>query len=221
MGKAANGYLSGCLQLPFNKYTKEKPKNKSFEVAICPSPSLAWGVQNGVPDSEFNQLGLQVKSRNPPGNLRIVAEPSNLGGHQNPISSPQTWTSTTSLLLSGGRGTGPFCNLFVWGSLHSEHCLANGGFPVFWWKKPCFNWLQNVSFKQPCFFLFSGGLSPNRPGSVAGRRAPPWLRLAVVEDGVQNDGRACPGHLPEKKRASPKETGAFLYGDLELTPWWL
>ena len=37
------------------------------------------------------------------------------------------------------------------GSLHyaPEHCLVNGGFPLFWWKKPCFNWLQNVSFKEP------------------------------------------------------------------------
>ena len=29
-------------------------------------------------------------------------------------------------------------------------CLVNGGVPVFWWKKPCFKWLQNVSFKEPC-----------------------------------------------------------------------
>ena len=37
------------------------------------------------------------------------------------------------------------------GSLHStpEHCLVNGGFPLFWWKKPCcFKW-ANVSFKEP------------------------------------------------------------------------
>ena len=28
------------------------------------------------------------------------------------------------------------------GSLHytHEHCLANGGFLLSWWKKPCFNW---------------------------------------------------------------------------------
>ena len=27
-------------------------------------------------------------------------------------------------------------------SLHytPEHCLVNGGFPLFWWKKPCFKW---------------------------------------------------------------------------------
>ena len=31
------------------------------------------------------------------------------------------------------------------GSLHytPEHCLVHGGFPLFWWKKPCFKWLQN------------------------------------------------------------------------------
>ena len=26
------------------------------------------------------------------------------------------------------------------------HCLVNGGVPLFWWKEPCFNWLQHVSF---------------------------------------------------------------------------
>ena len=31
-----------------------------------------------------------------------------------------------------------------------EHCLVHGGFPLFWWKKTCFKWLQNVSFKEPC-----------------------------------------------------------------------
>ena len=31
-----------------------------------------------------------------------------------------------------------------------EHCLVNGGVPLFWWKKPCSKWLQNVSFKEPC-----------------------------------------------------------------------
>ena len=31
-----------------------------------------------------------------------------------------------------------------------EHCLVNGGFPLFWRKKPCCNWLKNVDFKEPC-----------------------------------------------------------------------
>ena len=31
-----------------------------------------------------------------------------------------------------------------------EHCLVNGGFPAFWWRKPCFKRLQHVSFKEPC-----------------------------------------------------------------------
>ena len=37
------------------------------------------------------------------------------------------------------------------GSLHytPEHCLVNGGFPLFWWKKSCSHG-QNVSFKEPC-----------------------------------------------------------------------
>ena len=39
-----------------------------------------------------------------------------------------------------------------WGSLHytPEHCLVNGGFPLFWWQKPCFK-CANVFFKEPCF----------------------------------------------------------------------
>ena len=33
------------------------------------------------------------------------------------------------------------------GSLHStpEHCLVNGGFPLFGWKKPCFNWAKCIA----------------------------------------------------------------------------
>ena len=32
------------------------------------------------------------------------------------------------------------------GSLHytPEHCLVNGGFPLFWWKKPCFKWAKCI-----------------------------------------------------------------------------
>ena len=32
--------------------------------------------------------------------------------------------------------------LILQGSLHYtlEHCFVNGGFPLFWWKKPCFKW---------------------------------------------------------------------------------
>ena len=35
---------------------------------------------------------------------------------------------------------------FKQGSLHytPEHCLVNGGFPVFWWKKPCFKWAECI-----------------------------------------------------------------------------
>ena len=39
------------------------------------------------------------------------------------------------------------------GSLHCtpEHCLVNGGFPLFWLKKPSYvSNRQNVSFKEPC-----------------------------------------------------------------------
>ena len=38
------------------------------------------------------------------------------------------------------------------GSLHytPEHCLVNGGFPLFWWKKQHVSNGQNVSFKEPC-----------------------------------------------------------------------
>ena len=34
--------------------------------------------------------------------------------------------------------------------IRDPFCLVNGGFPSFWRKKPCFKWLQNVSFKEPC-----------------------------------------------------------------------
>ena len=46
----------------------------------------------------------------------------------------------------------PWMTPFKWEYLHStpEPCLVNGGVPVFWWKKPCFKWLHNVSFKEPC-----------------------------------------------------------------------
>ena len=32
------------------------------------------------------------------------------------------------------------------GSLHytPEHCLVDGGFPLFWWKKTCFNWAKCI-----------------------------------------------------------------------------
>ena len=32
------------------------------------------------------------------------------------------------------------------GSLHytPEHCLVNGGFPLFWWKEPCFKWAKCI-----------------------------------------------------------------------------
>ena len=33
---------------------------------------------------------------------------------------------------------------------------------LFWWKKPCFKWLQHVSFKEPCF----GGLQKGLPGGT-------------------------------------------------------
>ena len=38
------------------------------------------------------------------------------------------------------------------GSLHytPEHCLVNGGFPLFCWKKTCFKFGRHVSFKEPC-----------------------------------------------------------------------
>ena len=31
------------------------------------------------------------------------------------------------------------------GSLHfsPEHCRVNGGFPLFWWKTPCFKWAKS------------------------------------------------------------------------------
>ena len=56
----------------------------------------------------------------------------------------------------------PYSRQPAQGSLHytPEHCLVNGGFRLFWWQKPCFKWLQNVSFKEPCsnypFCLFQG-----------------------------------------------------------------
>ena len=31
-----------------------------------------------------------------------------------------------------------------------EHCLVNGGVPLFWWKRPCFKWAKWRSFKGPC-----------------------------------------------------------------------
>ena len=36
------------------------------------------------------------------------------------------------------------------GSLHytPEHCLVNGGFPLFWWKKPSFKWATCIC-KEP------------------------------------------------------------------------
>ena len=46
------------------------------------------------------------------------------------------------------------CCLSPQGSLHytPEHCLVNGGFPLFWWKKPCFKWAKCI---------FSGALHQN------------------------------------------------------------
>ena len=80
------------------------------------------------------------------------------------------------------------------GSLHytPEHGFANGGVPLFWWKKQhVFKWLQNVakwrSFKEPWFekkgFWTFGdpysffppatvrGVPPHRPSLVPGVRS--------------------------------------------------
>ena len=37
------------------------------------------------------------------------------------------------------------------GSLHStpEHCLVNGGFPLVWWKKPCFQMGKLYLLRSP------------------------------------------------------------------------
>ena len=47
------------------------------------------------------------------------------------------WTSK----FSGKQGATVFSE-HLQGSLHCtpEHCLVNGGVPLFWWKKPCFKW---------------------------------------------------------------------------------
>ena len=44
-----------------------------------------------------------------------------------------------------------FMNIFFQGSLQytPEHC--KWWFSLCWWKKPCFKWLQNASFKELCF----------------------------------------------------------------------
>ena len=61
--------------------------------------------------------------------------------------------------------------LLLHGSLHytPEHCLANGGFPLFSWKKPCFKWLQNVSFNGPIY-------RPQLEALEAAKRPAPLLR---------------------------------------------
>ena len=69
---------------------------------------------------------------------------------------------------------------FVCGSLHytPEHCLANGGLPLFRCGKPRFKWLQNVSWKEPC--VKPGGKNPWLPTLVATGRVGTMIRFRWV-----------------------------------------
>ena len=60
--------------------------------------------------------------------------------------------------------------LFEQGCLHytPEHCLVNGGFPLFWWKSHVSNG-QHVSFKEPCE---GGVLSRKLPSPLEPSKAP-------------------------------------------------
>ena len=59
-----------------------------------------------------------------------------------------------------------------------EHCnLLQGGVPLFWWKKPCFKWLQHVSFKEPCpngLLSFWNSFSLNPQNGTLKEAQPPW-----------------------------------------------
>ena len=66
------------------------------------------------------------------------------------------------------------------GSLHytPEHCLVNGGFPLFRWKKPCFKWAKWRSFKEPCsetwFLKIPLQHTKQRVSTVASLRGAEW-----------------------------------------------
>ena len=49
-------------------------------------------------------------------------------------------------LPAGWETRGDFSGDFQQGSLHytPEHCLVNGGVPLFWWRKPCFKWAKCI-----------------------------------------------------------------------------
>ena len=91
---------------------------------------------------------------------------------------PDGWCPRVSLLKPSRKRTTEKKNLFSWvssaesgehleviqlcglppkwatqqGSLHytPEHCLGNGGFPVLWWKTPCFKWGKMYLLREPC-----------------------------------------------------------------------
>ena len=73
-----------------------------------------------------------------------------------------------------GSGKGP-----SQGSFHCtpEHCLVNW-FPFILLEKPCFNWLQNVSFKEPCFMV--SPCTPEALGVIQNKRAPGGNQVSRV-----------------------------------------
>ena len=56
---------------------------------------------------------------------------------------PQNEGTRCFLVEIGGVA---FCSPTKQGSLQytPEHCLVNGGFPLSWWKKPCFKWAKCI-----------------------------------------------------------------------------
>ena len=67
------------------------------------------------------------------------------------------------------------------GSLHytPEHCLVNGGFPLFWWNKPCFKWAK-WSPVLTCLDTQVG----SQPGAMLKSHAPrhesTWFRVSCT-----------------------------------------
>ena len=83
-------------------------------VSLCQGRALLWGLTCQVPFLLFNGAIVHPRIRCLPLDL-VVSQLKDISG-----------------LSQGSLQYTP------------EHCLANGGFPVFWWKKPCFKWAKCI-----------------------------------------------------------------------------
>ena len=138
-GLVVHKHASKAVKLPRRLHVLRKL------YAVCPFPSGLSFKGKTIKGSSFCRVhfGHTTPALARPTRRPVSPQNEGDGSHQctqaqRPGGEPNMMVATT-------------CSAFQQGSLHytSEHCLVNGGFPVFWWKEPCFKWANWYLLRSP------------------------------------------------------------------------